>query len=728
MRLFGRRKDKELPELNDELSVRVRPFGEELRSDSSQESHSVPVPVVSLGRLLWVKGGFIILFVLIAFRLVQIQLLESDLYKQRAEKQYRETVQLPAVRGSIIDRNGNELASHTQFVSFVADPKYVLPKSAELARTFSALFGNPASYYEKKLQSTVNGRLRRYVWLERAVKLTNVASLDVKKYPGLFMIYEPKRLYPHGDLGSAVLGGTDIDNNGISGLELEYDSLLRGVDGWIVMQKDGRGEKKPTPEYPSEQPVDGHSLRLTLDIGFQSILEQELEKGIDENNADGGIGVIVNCRTGEVMAMAGFEKSDSGVRKRLARNRAISDMFEPGSVFKVVTAAAAYEYHIVSPEKRFNAENGIYRVPLRGGRVRIIRDTHEHSVLTFEDAIVNSSNIVMAKASLDIGPERLYRMARDFGFGVQTGIDQTGELRGILKKPHQWSGTTLQTMAYGYEVGVTPLQIVMAYSAAANGGMLMQPYLVSEILPPQGVATIMNEPRSIRRVISPETAALLTRALEQVVVRGTGAEARSKAVNIAGKTGTSRKYAPGGYAMGSYTASFVGFFPLEAPKYTGIVMLDNPRSKGYYGGVTSGPVFRRIVERISGTIPDAVIIPDGTKSRDQRVALHQDEPSTRSVESKAVDKSVRSGREPQASPKGRTASSKRFNGDAQRMPDVRGYSMRRALIYLTSLDYQVSVEGVGKVIEQIPEPGTKVQKGARVRVIGKMASLVSGGE
>jgi cell division protein FtsI/penicillin-binding protein 2 len=509
------------------------------------------------------------------------------------------------------------------------------------------------------------------------------------------------------------------------------------------MQRDGLGRARPSADYPQIDPVNGNHLYLTIDLAYQSIVEEELKRGIERNRADAGLAVMLNPKTGEILALANVPGMNPNQYTKYdlahTKNRVVTDMFEPGSVFKVVTASAAYEYDLVAPDKAYNAEHGKWKVNLPGGKFRLINDTHEYDVLTFQEAMEFSSNIVMAKVSPIIGPERFYRQARDFGFGIPTGIDMPGEVRGRLKKPQEWSGTTLQTMAYGYEVAVTPLQLAAAYAAVANKGVLMKPYILGEVKDPDGEVVASKQPQIIRHVISEQTAQMLTEAFVGVVERGTAKDVRIAGMPIAGKTGTSRKIIDGKYSIGSYTSSFAGYFPADDPQIVCVVMMDNPRSQGYYGGITSGPVFRAIAERIINTtsrfsktpekLPEetklaGVTIPDvrnlkvdiagkileghgltvETFGEGDVVVRQSPEPGKRVEHGDAV-KLVLTG-EPDADKNGMMT-----------VPDVRGMSIRRAVNRLVVDEFEVRVEGSGVVVQQLPAAGQKARIGTAVRVV-----------
>ncbi len=705
------------------------------------------------GRLFTLKLAFALFFVVITGRLIQIQVLEASKYQTIARKQYEQMFVLPAVRGSMYDRNSNVLASNSMFVSFAADPKVVGDNADDIAAQFSNAFGKPRSFYLSKLHSVnASGAPKRFVWLERRVPGDIAKRLESYKLVGVVVVDEAKRLYHYDDVAGTLIGFTDVDNKGISGLEFEFDEYLRGKDGSVVMQRDGLGRARPSVDYPRIEPRDGNNVVLTIDLAYQSIVEEELKRGVALNKASAGLAVMLNPKTGEILALANFPGLNpnhlNSYDVNAARNRVVTDIFEPGSVFKVVTASAAYENGLVTPGKKFYAEHGKYVVAAGNrGKPRIISDTHPYEWITFQEAIELSSNIVMAKLSPTIGPERLYVQARNFGFGIPSGVDLPGEIRGRLKKPNEWSGTTLQTMAYGYEVAVTPMQIVCAYAAVANKGILMKPYIISRIQDSAGDILREDKPQMIRRVISEQTATLLTQAFEGVVERGTAKETRIQGVRIAGKTGTSRKVVEGRYGSGNYTGSFVGFFPVEDPQVVCLVMLDNPRGGAYYGGLTSGPVFRAIAERIINTtgrftkkpqpkeqappnneisVPDvrtlqAAIATRLLESRGLRtqtigtgdIVVRQVPAPGKHVEKDEVVQLVLN-----------DTGVEEANGTLT-VPDVRGMSLRRAINRLVVDDFDIKVRGSGIVVEQIPAAGKKIQAGATIRLLCEPKTIVS---
>ncbi len=642
-------------------------------------------------RLRLLQIVLLVLFAVVALRLFQIQVLESQSYREIARKQYQAKIDLPASRGTLSDRNGTLLASNSLFVSFAADPKLAAEDVQTIAATFSRVFKKPKSYYLNKLQSD-----SRFVWLERQVDVETASRITEKKLNGIVVRNEPKRIYYHGQVGGQLIGSTNIDNEGIAGVELEFDNDLRGTNGWVVFQRDGRGKAFPSVEYPRVEPRDGNSVVLTIDIGLQAIAEKELREGVEANHAQRGLVIMMQPRTGEILALAQYPFIDPNMYGRYAledqRLRAVTDLFEPGSVFKIVTTSAALEYQLVRPEKKFFAENGTYNITY-GTSKRKITDTHKEGWITFRQALEVSSNIVMAKVSDIIGSERLYKVARDYGFGTATEIGFPGEASGILKKPKDWSGFTLNTIAYGYEVSVSPIQIAAAYAAVANGGVLMKPYLLREVTGPDGKILRESQPQPIRRIVSEATVKTLTDFFEGVVLRGTAKMAAIPGIRVAGKTGTSRKLIDGHYQEGSYTASFVGFLPADNPELVCLVMMDDPRGTFYTGGTVSAPVFKGIITEV---LNSTTLL---TPPAEQQLMAQSVAPAADTRKGPAAEND-----DPPDPPQTRTGV----------IPDVRGQSLREAMNVLMNEKLVPVINGSGVVIHQSPEAGQAVKPGMKV--------------
>jgi cell division protein FtsI (penicillin-binding protein 3) len=581
-------------------------------------------------------------------------------------------------------------------VSVAVNPKHVGKNSAVIAKAMSKITGKPARRFLAKMKKKSG-----FEWLARRLPPQVVVDHGLDTLRTVQLIVEPRRIYHMENVAGQLFGTTNTENTGIAGLELQYDGALSGEEGFIVYARDGRQNEMPSVDYPRIEPVAGHDLVLTIDLWLQQLAERELEKGVAESEAEGGIVVMMDPRTGEVLTMAQYPRVNPatfGKSPRVHQKlRAVTDMFEPGSVFKIVTASAAMEYNLIPSEQEFYAENGVFKVPIgRGKRFRTIRDVHKYGILTFREAIEFSSNIVMVKASDIIGNEKLYLTARDYGFGMPTNIDMPGEIGGLMRKPSEWSGLSRHSFSYGYEVGVTPIQIAAAYAAVANGGTLMKPFIVKRELDAGGTVVRETEPQKIRRVVSEETAAELSSFLEGVVVRGTASAARIEGLRIAGKTGTSKRVVDGSYRGKDYTASFVGYFPAEDPRLLCLVMLDNPRGINYYGGTTSAPIFHSIVQRIittSDRYGQAAPLPraEGISSPGR---------STMKPTARTSSKNKR-----------RTGSVLPARNPGHVVPDVRGYSLRKAIGILLDEKFKTKVHGSGMVVSQSPGPGEPVKTG-----------------
>jgi cell division protein FtsI/penicillin-binding protein 2 len=687
-------------------------------------------------RILALKIGLLVSFAVLGARLVQIQVVQSGAYQEMARRQYEARMDLPAARGIIMDRNGKTLVSNTVLASFAADPKEAGRDLNGIALAFARVFNRPRDVYLTRLRE----QDKRFVWLERGVHPELSARIPARELQGIITVPEAERLYHYEHMAGQLLGHTGVDNSGLSGLELQYDHWLRGNDGYVIMQRDALRRTRLSPEYPRVEPVDGQNILLTIDAEIQAIVEEELEKGVARTKAESGLAVMVDPATGAVLAMANFPSfypaQAALLDPAVQRNRVITDSFEPGSVFKLVTASAALETGAVRAAEKIFAENGTYVVPVPGRKPRKITDTHRHGMLTFQEAMEQSSNIVMAKVAARVGAQAMFTTARAFGFGIQTDPGLPGEIAGNLKKPAQWSATTLHSMAMGYEVAVTPLQLVMAYAAVANGGRLMKPFVVRRVVNAQQEILLETTPQEIRRVVSDSTAHMLTRFFEGVVERGTGTAAKVAGLRIAGKTGTSKKVVNGEYVEGDYTASFTGFFPAEAPKYVCLVMLDEPRLGGYYGGLASAPIFKGIAEKVyamadrtTGSQQRSTVIA-GAKPRlaPDVVNLKVDVASTL-LESQGYSSDV-SGNGAvvlsQSPPPGTTvayggAVTLRTDDRAVSLPagyvlvpELRGLSMRRAINRLTNQRLDVSIAGSGTVTGQNPVPGKRVRQGTMI--------------
>jgi len=530
----------------------------------------------------------------VVIKLFNVQVIKQDYYKEKARRQHESRLMLSAERGIIYDRNGKVIASNFVGLSVAVDPSR-LKNERKIAMILQKNLGIPINQTIEKIR---NSR-KSFVWLTRGRNpdlLKELRDLDDK---GLRLIEEPRRIYHYGGTCSQVIGITDIDNNGLSGIELQLDSILKGQNGYMVLNRDGIGNLRPAADLPIFPAINGSSIKLTIDIELQRIIEYELKRGVEYAQSESGTVVAIEPETGDILAIASYPNYDpySSAKPRPGdmRVRAITDIYEPGSTFKTITAAAAIEENVVHENDRLNGYGGVFQ-----GRGYAIRDVHGVGVVTFREAMAQSSNVILSTVANMMKDNVFYKYIRDFGFGIKTGIDFPGEVAGKVPKPHNFVHSTKRYLGHGYSLAVTPLQIANAYAAIANKGVLMQPYLVKTIFNNIGEEVYKSKPRSIRRVISEKTSDRVKDLLLNVVQKGTGKAVKFQNILVCGKTGTSQQLDDGRYSKEHYTGSFAGFFPYKNPKVAMIVVIDRPRVS-IYGGATAAPVFREIVLRWSGS-------------------------------------------------------------------------------------------------------------------------------
>jgi cell division protein FtsI (penicillin-binding protein 3) len=551
------------------------------------------------GRIVAVLFIMVLGFTLVVVRLVYLQVIERSKLAARAERQQEQVVTIEPKRGTILDRMGRALA-----VSLDVDSVYGIPSKIdnprELAQRLSQILREDPGMLERKL-----GGDKHFVWLSRKVdpikaeKVKEMGSEEVQLRP------EARRFYPNKSLAGPLIGFTGLDNEGLEGLECAYNKILHGVSGWVLAEKDARGRMvfPGGPGFQYQMPKPGHDIMLTIDEVIQHITEKELDATLARSHAKGGVCIVMNPQTGEVLALSvrtngyghpAFNPNEPQRYKPAEwRNRAVTDAYEPGSIFKPVLASAALEEHVVHPLERFDCSAGSIKLADRE-----IKDAHRNGVLTFSEVISESSNVGTIKVALRLGKERFYKYISAFGFGKKTGVDLPGEIPGLLRDCRLWSGVSIGEVAIGQEIGVTPIQMATAYCTLANGGMVMTPYVVSEILDRNGEAGKKFGPRPIGRAITEETCTKVTSMLKRVVDMGTGQQAKPTGYTAAGKTGTAQKIdqRTGAYSKKEYVSSFVGFVPVRSPKLVILVMVDTPEGD-IYGGTVAAPVFRAVAEQ-----------------------------------------------------------------------------------------------------------------------------------
>lgn len=531
---------------------------------------------------------FFVLFLLACvIRLLYIQVFRSNYLAAIADKQHNLFVELEPRRGTVYDTNLKPLAVNISVDSVYASANEISDKNKEaIIRQLPAILNVNSTYLRSKLS-----RKKSFVWLSRKISPEQSQAIKSLNLKGVDFIKESKRCYPNGYLASHILGFAGLDNTGLEGLEMHYDKYLKGEPGWAVFLRDAR-QKKLDLWQRMVSPKDGDSLVLTVDEVIQYIAERELDKAYRAFHARGASIVVMNPHTGEILALANRPTFDlnqySTSGKDARRNRLICDLFEPGSVFKIVTASAALEEKKVVEEDRIFCENGAYKIASH-----VLHDHTPHGWLTFREVIEQSSNIGTSKVAQMLGKDLVYKYIKLFGFGSKSGVDMPGEVSGMTKEPRFWSKLSIATVPMGQEVAATGIQLAGEISIIANGGQLMKPYIVKEVRDKYGETIKVFSPVMVRKVLSLDTANRIKKILIGVVEEGTGKLAKVLGFSAAGKTGTAQKLEPNGtYSHSKFVASFIGFAPAEDPLIAVAVILDEPHP--YYGGVVAAPVFKSV--------------------------------------------------------------------------------------------------------------------------------------
>jgi len=534
---------------------------------------------------------FLVFFLFLVFciaRLIYIQFFRSRYLTNIARKQHSLFVELEPRRGTIYDTNLKPQAVNIAVDSLYASPNEIRDADKEeIIRQLEPILNLNYAYLKDRLK-----RKKSFIWLARKISTVQSAEIKKLKLKGIYFMKESKRCYPNSYLASQVVGFAGLDNVGLEGLELYDDKYLKGESGWELFLRDARRKKLDIQEkmVPAR---DGYDLVLTIDEVIQYIAERELERVFTNYHAKGASIIVMDPHTGAILALANRPSFDLNAPGKAnqdeVRDRAICDLFEPGSVFKIVTASAALEEKKVSEEDKFFCENGAYKIG-----PHILHDHAPHGVLTFQQIIEQSSNIGTVKVAQILGPQTLYRYIRLFGFGSKLGIDLPGEISGIAREPRFWSKISIAAVPIGQEVGATALQLVTAISVIANGGQLMKPYVVAEIRDKHGERIKKFSPVMLHKVISLDTASRIKKILTGVIEEGTGKLARIEGFSAAGKTGTAQKLEPdGSYSHNKFVASFIGFAPAEDPRIAIVVTVDEPHPY-YFGGVVAAPVFKKV--------------------------------------------------------------------------------------------------------------------------------------
>ena len=609
--------------------------------------------------------------IVVVARLVQVQLVRHDHYVARAQRQQERTLALNPVRGSILDTRGRVLAESIAAESIYADPQAITDRRG-LARRLAAVsgIGLTARDIEAKLRGGGS-----FAWIARQLPLETTAEVRKLQLPGIYFIEAHRRTYPRSMLGANVIGYVGVDGDGLGGIEHSFNDYVRGTPGKVTVLKDARKGLYLVGGDGANRPRDGQHVVLTIDSVVQFIAERALKNAVEKYRAVGGAVVVMDPNSGDILAMASAPTFDPNRFRDFApaawKNRTVQDLYEPGSTFKIVTAAAGLEERVVTPSQVLDCGNGAITI----ANITIHEhDNHQYGLLSFEDVIVNSSNVGTVRVGLALGQQRMYDWIRRFRFGERTGVPLPGESPGLVRRMQRWTQVSPASIAIGQEIGVTPLQIVRAVSAVATGGMLVEPRIVKRVIDDEG-RTIHEPPRGrTERVISEKTAAVLNEILKNVVARGTGSRAALSEHVVAGKTGTAQK-AIGrmGYVDGRYVGSFAGYVPADRPRLAILVVIDEPRGE-HYGGAVAAPAFREIAEAALRYMGVAPSLPARSISVGEPVLAAFSQPPAPA-------------------------------GPVSGVPDLRGLDARAAIARAVSSGLTVRTIGSGVVTSQEPQPG-----------------------
>jgi cell division protein FtsI (penicillin-binding protein 3) len=618
-------------------------------------------------------------------RAYRLHVSDADLLTKRAEKQRTMVLQLEARRGMIFDRTGEQMAASLEVHSVYARPKKVSDKQFA-AKTLAGILESDEKAILKRLQED-----KAFVWLQRRVSPLVADKIKAADIDGIATETEFHRFYPLRDLAAHALGFAGMDSKGLEGLELSYDEDLRADPVPITAQRDALG--RPVMFAAVGMDAKRRDVHLTLDRTIQYLVEKELQAAISEVRAKSGLAMVMNPDTGEILALAVrptynlnlFSKASADVR----RNRAVADTFEPGSTFKVFLAAAALDLDRIIAGEKFECHNGVFRY--NGSE---IHDVIPHGKLTFDEVLVQSSNIGAVKISEKLSRSEFYRILTGFGFGNATGIDLPGERPGMLALPAKWSNLSKANIAFGQGIGVTAVQLCAGFSAAINGGLLYKPHIMKRVTNAMGETIRENNPLVVRRVIKASTSQRIVSTLRQVVQEGTGKAAGISGADVVGKTGTAQKADPsGGYSEEKYVASFIGAIMDSKPRLVILVLLDEPGVKKRTGGKIAAPVFSRIGASILGMCGGK---PSDMGAMVASVDIPRPRVSDTERDMVVVKRGPREGE--------------------WVVPDFKGLDMRQAVDVCGRIKCDPSFHGSGLAVDQDPKPGTILKEGAAVSI------------
>lgn len=646
-------------------------------------------------RILFVLAGFFAVYMIITGRLVYIQIINSKEYQQKAMEQWTRDIPIPSKRGIIYDRNKKELAISATAYEVYVRPAEVKDKEA-VANALVEVLG-----LDKQTALDKISVKKDTVIIKKKVDADKVKALREKELSGFVFIDDSKRFYPQSNFASYILGFTNNDNQGQDGVELTYEKYLNGFPGRNIKMTDAHGQELPGSDTKYFEPQDGLNLVLTIDEVIQHFAEKAAENALVENKAKRVTAIVMDPNTGDVLAMTSKPDYDNNDPRKapddlldkwntlsyadqykelykIWRNPAVSDTYEPGSTFKIITSAAGLEEGVVKPEDQFYCSGSVV---VAGKRLKCWRSYNPHGSETFVEGVMNSCNPVFIEVAQRLGKEKFYKYIKAFGFGAPTNIKLPGEANGIVRNLSSVGPVELANNGFGQGISVTPIQLITAVSAVANGGNLMEPRIAKKLIDNDGNTVHEFQPRVVRQVISKETSATLRDILEKVVSGGTGKSAYIPGYKLAGKTGTAQKAENGRYVDGKFVASFVGFAPANDPKAVVLVVIDEPGGYGHTGGLIATPVVKSIM---SDTLRYMDVKPQYTEEE-----------------------------------------AKQLMKPAVKVPDVRNMNLKEAIKVLANAKLQYTMDGDidysldSTVLDQMPKAGADITEGSSVLLYPK---------
>ncbi|MCF7886046.1 MAG: transpeptidase family protein [Candidatus Marinimicrobia bacterium] len=647
-------------------------------------------------RTFFISSIMLLFWILIVSKFFFIQVVNNDIYKNACQMQSQDSVKIEPQRGNFLDRNNNILTSNITLYNIGINTTKDSPNSG-YSEFLERHFSKSKEYYTK-----ISASRAGVIWIARDTILSREIIDSLRYFKGAVLDTKINRNYHTGKSTGPLLGYT-TNNTGICGLEEALEKQLAGKPGWQLVEKDGRGNQRPLYNRLYRRAINGNQIKLTINQNYQNILYEEINHVYKKYKADNAKGIIIDPHSGEILAMASCPSFDPNNRKNISpeylKNRVISDIYEPGSTFKIVTATAALESQSVSPKDTIHCEEG--EITIQG---RTIHDHEQYPAMTFREVIKHSSNVGSILAAQKTGKERLFRYTTKFGFGSETNIILDNEEEGILPAFHKWTDLRTAQIAMGHGIGCTVLQLAYAYGAIANEGDLMRPVIIKKITSPEGRVIHKNRAQVIRKVASRKTMQTLCSILRDVVSDGTGIKADIQGMSIAGKTGTAQKPTANGYSNNQYIASFAGFFPASNPKLVAIIVVDNPKGAVYYGGYVAAPAVRNVFKRI-------------VNASNEMFFDNHDEPKYVHHKKNNQEQLKKTKESPTDSPQLLSKIDRIHALDINKkkstfeMPNVIGFPASSAIGALQRLGLKVKLKGSGKVISQYPRQGQKVKIG-----------------